>query len=434
MRHHCGIDFGTSNSVISVISTPSGGQTRGDSGAAAERHESLLEPSVMFFPANDHSAAERHIGQAGIERYLASHMNGRFFQSVKTLLPDPDFLHTRINGKPFKPEDLVAAMLRHLRTAMEARLNAPLDSLVLGRPARFSTDPARDRVAQDRLERAAKQAGFTGVSFELEPIAAAWAYERTLAKPELVLVGDFGGGTSDFTIMRLDPARSGRSERQEDILGTAGVYVGGDAFDSDIMRSRVIEHFGSRATFESFGKQLPVPVHIFNTICRWEQIHFLKTNKAREEIREMMHGSTDRAGLQRLLLLIEKDLSYGLTKAVQKAKHNLSDKEDAAVFYRVPEFTIAQALSRRDFEAAIDGHVQVIRDCTAEVLAQGGLRPSDISAVFLTGGSSRVLAIRGHFERLFGAGKVHIDSDQFMSVAHGLALKARELDRALAPY
>lgn len=384
----------------------------------------------MFFPANAHSAAERHLGQAAIERYLASGMSGRFFQSVKTLLPDPDFLHTRINGKPFKPEDLVAAMLRHLRTAMEARLDAPLDSLVLGRPACFSTLPERDRLAQDRLERAARQAGFRHIAFELEPIAAAWAYERTLRHEATVLVGDFGGGTSDFTIMRLDPRRSGRTDRLGDILGTAGVYVGGDAFDADIMRAGVIDHFGARATFESFGQQLPVPVHIFNTICRWEQIHFLKSNKAREEIREMLHGCSDRAGLQRLQLLIEKDLAYGLVKAVQKAKHKLSEADDAAIFYRVPEFTLSQYLTRQDFDTAIESDVDAIRRCTAAVLAQAGLAPGDIQAVFLTGGSSRVLAIRRHFEQLFDPARVHVDSDQFMSVAHGLALKARELDQA----
>jgi hypothetical chaperone protein len=248
-----------------------------------------------------------------------------------------------------------------------------------------------------------------------------------------VLVGDFGGGTSDFTVMRLDPARRGRPGRQDDILGTSGVYVGGDAFDAGIMRSGIVDHFGAKASFESFGKQLPVPVHIFNTICRWEQIHFLKTNKAREEIREMMHGCTDRAGLKRLLLLVEKDLAYGLVKAVQKAKHKLSEAEDAAVFYRVPEFTVAQAITRAGFEAAIEPEVQAIRDCTAEVLAQSGLQPESISAVFLTGGSSRVPAIRRHFEAMFGPDRVHIDSDQFMSVAHGLALKARELDRVAEP-
>lgn len=417
MEHFCGIDFGTSNSVISIISPHDGKLST----------TSLMEPSVMFFPARDQTSAERYMGNQAIERYLASGMNGRFFQSVKTLLPDPDFLFTRINGKPFKVEDLVAAVLRHLRIEMEKKIQAPLESLVLGRPARFSIIPERDQLAQDRLERAARQAGFRHIQFELEPIAAAYSYEREISQAQLVLVGDFGGGTSDFTIMRLDPARRNRSGRQDDILATGGVYVGGDAFDADIMRQKVIRNFGSEATYESYGQHLPVPCHIFNTICQWDRIHFLKSVKSREEIRSMMSGSSDRAGIERLLQLIEQDLSWGLTKSVQSAKHELSSLDDSRLHYEVPAFTISENLSLAEFNQAISRNVSAIQRCTEEVLRDSGVAHRDISAVFLTGGSSRVRQIKHFFHELFGEAKVHIDTNQFVSIAQGLSLKALEL-------
>lgn len=409
----CGLDFGTSNSVISLAGTGT--------------DESCMEPSLIHFPPSREGALERHVGQEAVDRYLESGMAGRFFQSVKTLLPDPDFLHTRVNGKPMKPEDLVAVVLRHLRTVMEERIRSPLDSVVLGRPARFSTLPERDRLAQDRLEKAARQAGFTNVAFELEPIAAAWAYERTLEKEELVLVGDFGGGTSDFTVVRLSPDRAGQGDRTGDILGSGGVYLGGDTFDRRIMEEWVIPHFGSGSTWESFGQQLPVPVHLYTTLCRWEQIHFLKTGKAREEIREMIRSCREPAGLRRFLLLVEKDYAWGLVNAVRKAKHKLSDQDDAAVFYKVPEFLIAQGIPRRGFEDGIGGDVDAIRDCVQEVLASAGTTPDRIQSVFLTGGSSRVPAVQAAFAGLFGPDRIRQDQRQFLSIARGLALKAESL-------
>lgn len=418
MEYFCGLDFGTTNSVMTLNWTDQDGLTH---------EETIMEPSVMFFPAGSKTGTERYVGTEAIEQYLASGMNGRFFQSVKTLLPDPDFLFTRVNGKAMKVEDLVAVVIRYLRTRMEERCGFPLDRVVLGRPARFSALPDRDALAQERLERAAGQAGFVHIVCELEPIAAAYAYERTVSKAQLVLVGDFGGGTSDFTLMRVDPAKVGQSDRAGDILGTGGVYVGGDAFDADIMATRIVHRFGSNATYESYGKHLRVPQHLFRTICRWDQIHFLKTLKYKEEIRTMLSGSSDRPGIERLIALIEHDRAYGLTKAIQRSKHHIADHEQSLIAFKTPEFSIAETLTRESFNQAIGDNVARIDNCVNEVLAQSGLRETDISAVFLTGGSSRVGLIRDLFTRRFGTERVHIDSDQFMSIAHGLCLKSREL-------
>lgn len=418
MEYFCGLDFGTTNSVMTLSWTD---------GAGTARTETLMEPSVMFFPSGSKTGTERYVGQEAIEQYLASGMNGRFFQSVKTLLPDPDFLFTRVNGKAMKVEDLVAVVIRYLRTRMEERCGFALSTVVLGRPARFSTLPERDTLAQERLERAARQAGFSQIVCELEPIAAAYAYERTVGTPQLVLVGDFGGGTSDFTLMRVDPAKVGQSDRASDILGTGGVYVGGDAFDADIMATRIVHRFGANATYESYGKHLRVPQHLFRTICRWDQIHFLKTLKYKEEIRTMLPGSSDRAGIERLIALIEHDRAYGLTKAIQRSKHHIADHEQSLIAYKTPEFSIAETLTRQNFNQAIAENVTSIKTCVDEVLAQAKLGEADIAAVFLTGGSSRVGLIRELFTRRFGLDKVHIDSDQFVSIAHGLCLKAREL-------
>jgi hypothetical chaperone protein len=413
----CGIDFGTSNSVVSVL--PAG---KPDAGP-----DSLMEPTVVFFPNDRETTVNRFIGDAAIRSYLSHGLDGRFFQSFKALLPDRTFRSTKINGKDFKIEDLVAYVLRHLKTAMEERHGVTIRSAVLGRPARFSEDPEEDALAERRLEKAARQAGLTDVRFEFEPIAAAYAYERTIRRPELVLVGDFGGGTSDFTIMNLDPAVAADRDRSADIIGTSGVYIGGDAFDASILGLKLREYFGYGSTFESFGRHLPVPNHYYALLSQWSRLSLLKSMREREELKDILVSADDRPSVQRLVDLIEHDLGYPLSRSIESAKCRLSSAEAAAIDFASPYFSFRKDLSRAEFETAIAGQLDRIEACVADLLARTDVAPGRIASVFLTGGSSKIPCLIARFARLFPDSAIHSDSNQFISIARGLALKARSL-------
>lgn len=434
MAHFCGIDFGTSNSVVTLVQE-----------TATGRDVPLVsrEPSLMFFAEDAESTATRYCGRRALERYIASGMRGRFFQSVKSILPDPGFTVTRVNGKPFRAEDLVAVMLRYLREEAELLAGVPITRAAIGRPARFSDDPDRERSAQDRLELAVSKAGFTDAVYELEPVAGAYAYAAgpsvsfaagAAGSPGVgvVFVADHGGGTSDFTIMELSTDAAGRPTAQS-VLATHGIRAGGDDFDGAIMWNRLVDQFGHGSNFESFGKLLPVPVHIFHIISRWDQIHFLKTLSYREELRTYLASSDNPIAIRRLIKLVEEDLGYFVFRAIESAKIDLSSSPESTVDYENGKLRIHERLTRQEFDAYIGDYIARIGEAVDATLeraceARGG--PMEIDAVFMTGGSARVPAVRDVLVSRFGEDRIIDDADQFQSVSRGLALVAR--DRGLA--
>jgi hypothetical chaperone protein len=411
MALYCGLDFGTSNSVITVL--------RDDGGKAS--FSSVRQPSLMFFPEDRESTVVRYCGQQALDEYIRAGLRGRFFQSIKTVLHDPGFLATTINGKRFSAEDLVAVMLRYLRTTMEAQVGEPITHAVVGRPARFSDLDSDDALAEERLQRAAEQAGLESIVLEYEPVAGARAYGDRPGSSGVVFVADHGGGTSDFTVMDL-----GGGPGAERILATHGVRVGGDDFDAEIVWNRLTGHFGYGTTYESWGKRLPVPVHIYRIICRWDQIHFLKTLKYRDELRYFRRGAEEPAAIERLIELIENDLGYFLYQAVEAAKFELSDGPAGGIRFQHGSINLDETVGVASFEAYIRTHIRRTEEAVAETLSRAQLTPDRIDTVFLTGGSSRVPAVKDVFRRLFGAQRVMSDVDEFMSVSRGLALSARE--------
>lgn len=430
MTHFCGIDFGTSNSVVTVLSI------RADGGV--ERRVAR-EPSLMFFPDDPESTAERYCGSRALDEYVRRGMHGRFFQSVKTILPDHGFTVTRINGKPFTAEDLVAVMIRYLREEAERLAGVPIRRAVIGRPARFSDDPASEDLAQERLERAVAQAGIEEAHFELEPVAGAYAYDRVGAGvddlPRTVLVADHGGGTSDFTVMELGADGDDRPVAER-VLATHGIRAGGDDFDGAIMWNRLVEHFGYGTYYESFGRMLPVPVHIFHIISRWDQIHFLKTLAYREELRGYLRSSDNPIPIRRLIMLVEEDLGYFVFQAIEAAKIALSTDEASSVDYEHGKLRIHEPITRAEFDGYIADYVGRIDEAVGHTLTLASLArgeepaaPVRVDAAFLTGGSSRVHAVRAVVARRVGSQRIVDDVDQFQSVSHGLALAA--VDRGL---
>jgi hypothetical chaperone protein len=406
-----GIDFGTTNSALSVYRNGRVELVAVDDGA--------LMRSVLYF--ND----EREIfaGQEAIRQYVEDGATGRFMQSIKTFLPNTSFISTEVFGRLYTIEDLVALILRKIKSRGEAHVGCTVDSVVLGRPVVFSRDAAKDAVAEERLERAARKAGFRRVWFQYEPVAAALTFEETLPAGEekVVFIGDFGGGTSDFSVIRVRGGAHGRSDRRGDVLSLGGVYVAGDKFDSQIMWDKVAQHFGRHARYRTMGKDewITVPKSIVYTLCQWHRIPLLRARTTREHIRLIKESTDDRPAIEHLENIINDNYGFFLFQAIEKAKCELSSQEQAVIRFTEHELEIGEVIGKDEFEEINSENFQRIAVCIDEVVRQSGLSTSQMDTVFLTGGTSRIPHIQSLFAERFGRDKLE-NKDAFTSVVHGL--------------
>jgi len=405
-NHVYGIDFGTSNSVLAIVNTSS-----------RQLVNTISENSVIYFC----DAETHYIGKQAIAQYLQHNMQGRLLKSIKTLLPQPGFTFTYIFGKKYTAEDLVCLILSCLKQKADALIGEKVDEVVLGRPVVFSEEPEKDKLAEERLIRAAKKAGFTKIQLQYEPIAAGFLYEQSVQKPETVLIGDFGGGTSDFTLMKLDSARQGQSDRRQDIIRTAGIHIGGDDFDAAVMWNRLTPYFGYGLKYESYGKMLDLPVHIFRTLCQWEQMAFLKEGRLRKSLDAYYLQTNKNIALLRLMQLIDNNLGFSLFQSIEKAKIELSAACLTRLQFSGGTISIDDALERQSFDNCIQPDINHIDHFLENFLTAANINPEAIDNVFITGGASSVAAVLEIFLKRFPAHKVHA-GDNFNSVAQGLAL------------
>ena len=288
-----GLDFGTTNSAIAVASA---GQHATLATFAAGSDTITSFRSILYFPARERYSQQKTETQAGpeaIDSYLDADTKGRLIVSIKSYLASPLFTSTSINGRNYTLEDLIAIILRRLRTAAMEQFGTAASQVVLGRPVRFSgaENEADEQLALQRLKKAAELAGFQQISFELEPVAAAYQYETQLDHDELVLIGDFGGGTSDFTLARLGPSR--KTAGHNPVLGTSGVAIAGDTFDSRIMMRLVAPKLGLGSHYISLGKELPVPVWVYSQLSSWHHRFLLKEPKTMAVLREVKNQATE---------------------------------------------------------------------------------------------------------------------------------------------
>jgi hypothetical chaperone protein len=411
-----GIDFGTTNSSIA--------RRVGDSvelvrfpflGGTTESYRSLL-----YLDKSKNKLAS-WTGPAGIEHFLTRESPGRLIQSLKSFLSSRTLLSTEVFGVRVTIEDLIARILRDLREHAERAFDAPITSAIAGRPVRFvgaETD-ADNTYAEGRLRAAYQLAGFTHVEFELEPVAAAHFYESTLDHEELILIGDFGGGTSDFSLIRVGP----RGRRNADLVGNAGVGIAGDAFDAKIVRHLVSPHLGAGTQMRSLDKTLPVPTWVYAKLERWHHLSFLKARGTMNLLASVRAQAVEPEKIEALIHLVNEDLGYNLHQAVQKTKCALSTSRSARFHLSDGVIEIDTAAKRSSFEKWIGGELREVEKCVDELLRGSGVHASKVDKVFLTGGSSFVPAVRRIFEQRFGADKIET-GNEFTSVAQGLALKA----------
>jgi hypothetical chaperone protein len=410
-----GIDFGTSNSAVTIWNATTRALVRDPRIAG-------VDASFLYFP----KAAGRSgpvLGNAAKRRYVEDEMRGRFFQAIKTILPFTTFTETVIDNQTYTIEDLIAIFLKHLKTRADAVTGQDVKRVVLGRPAVFSTEPAEDELAEERLRRSAQLAGFSEIHFQYEPIAAAFAYEARIRKPERVLVGDFGGGTSDFTVVQLDPARQGLTDRMGDILATGGLPVAGNKYDAATMWHKVTPRFGRGATYDSWGKQLEVPDSLYRTICQWDQIVFLRNAKKLDLLWRLTGLSNDPPAFERFQALITENQGFALFQVIEAAKIALTTQLTTPIVFTHPRIPIDLHLTRSEFNKNSADLTAQITGYLDTFLAGAGLAPADIETVFLTGGTSLIRSLRAEFVTRFGEEKLR-DGDEFTSVADGLALSA----------
>jgi hypothetical chaperone protein len=425
-----GLDFGTTNSAIAV-STPDGSTTLATFAGAGYRTTTFR--SVLYFDPEMRTPNRKPRAIAGpeaIDSYLKADTRGRLMQSMKSHLSSRLFRDTYVFGEKYTLEDLIAIILGELRAAAEAQFGDLGSSVVVGRPVHFSGagSAAEDGFALSRLQAALQWAGFDKIVFEYEPVAAAYEFESQLDHDELILIADFGGGTSDFSLMQVGPSVRRRGHTAQDILGTDGVAIAGDTFDSKIVRHAVAPRLGQGSEYRSaFNKILPVPAWLYTNLERWHYLSFLKSQRTMQMLTELRLQAFEPEKIAALIHVVEDDLGYHLYRAVEHTKIELSEREASVLAFWDAALSIEHPVRREQFEGWVGEEIATIAACLDRLLAQTGIASSDIGSVFMTGGSSFVPAVRRLFEDRFGAARIR-SGGELTSVAKGLALRALDLD------
>jgi hypothetical chaperone protein len=429
MRQVIGLDFGTTNSAVAV--TMPDGRTvlatfEGDG------HRTTTFRSVLYFDPEVKTPDRKPRAVAGpeaISSYLKADTRGRLMQSMKSHLASRLFRETYVFGEKYTLEDLIAMILRELRAAAEAQFGDLGASVVVGRPVHFSGAGSEedDAFALSRLRAALELVGFEEIVFEFEPVAAAYEFESQLDHDELILIADFGGGTSDFSLMQVGPTVRRRGHAASDILGTEGVPIAGDAFDGKIVRFLIAPRLGRGSSYRSpFNKVLPVPSWLYTNLERWHHLSFLKSKKTMQILDELRLQAFEPDKIDALIHLIDQDLGYHLYRAVEHTKIELSEQDVSRFVFHDGALAIEEPVTRCQFEDWIADELQAIAACIDRLLERTGVSASDVGSVFMTGGSSFVPAVRRLFEERFGAARIR-SGGELTSVARGLALRA--LDR-----
>ncbi|SKA39304.1 hypothetical chaperone protein [Enhydrobacter aerosaccus] len=409
----CGLDFGTSNSAIGVARD----------GAAAlapiEGNDTLM-PSALFFDYE--TKGQVLFGNEAIAAYVGQ-TEGRLMRALKSLLGSPLIdEETSLGGRKVALTEVVEIFVRHLKGKAEAFAGREITTVVHGRPVRFvDNDDKADARAQTVLEGITRRAGFRDIRFVYEPIAAAHHYEQTIQHEEVVLVADIGGGTSDFSIIRVGPQLRERADRSRDVLATAGVHIGGTDFDSALSLAAVMPLLGLGTRLVE--KNLPMPNAPYHELATWATINFAYTYRNERALAELAALACEPEKVERLLTVVQHRLGHRLALAVEEAKIGLSVEKRAGVPLAFIEPGFAATATRVDFDRAIEADMEQLYKTAGDCIAAAGLGPSGIDTVFLTGGSSRVPAVRVAIGRAAPSARVAGKSD-LLSVALGLTQMA----------
>ena len=418
-----GIDFGTTNTVLALA---------GANGPAqlvkfpAPEGELFAFRSCLSFYAPPDLPQERSVaaGPWAIEAYVEDPAETRFIQSFKSFAAQASFTETQILGRRYRFEDLLSTFLLKVRDYADAALGEIPERVIVGRPVSFVGAHPDERLALERYEIAFKRMGVREVLYAYEPVGAAFFFARELDHDATVLVGDFGGGTSDFSIIRFERHAG---ELRATPLGRAGVGVAGDAFDYRIIDRLVSPELGKGSSYTSMGKVLPVPNRWYAAFARWDQLALMRASRDMREIRKLARDAVEPEKIERLIEVLDENYGYRLYRAVSKLKEALSFEPQAEFRFEAGSIEIAAPVARAEFEGWITPELHLIEGAVDRALANAGLPPEGVDRVFLTGGSSLVPAVRAIFHRRFAADRIETGAE-LESIAAGLALMGRERD------
>lgn len=405
-----GIDFGTSNSAVSALGAD------GVARLVRLEGEHTHLPTAVFFNAEGRSI---HFGREAVQLYLQG-VDGRLMRSLKSLLGSSLLQEqTAVPEGVVSFQDVIARFLKELRTRAARELGAVPDRVTIGRPVHFVDDaPERDRQAQASLTEAALAAGFREVGFELEPIAAAFDYERRIDREQRVLIVDIGGGTSDFTLVRLGPERVSQADRQADILATSGVHIGGTDYDRRLSLGEVMPLLG----FGHLGPQgREVPSPVFFDLSTWHLINWLYSAKAMRQAQDLRTNYADPRLHRRLMTVLEERLGHRIAAEVETAKIRASINDASAdIDLDAVERGLVAPLEPAAMARHLDPLLQQVLRSAHDCVTLAGVDESTVDALYLTGGSSALRPFQAALRASFPGTRV-VEGDLFGGVASGLA-------------
>ena len=407
----CGLDFGTSNSAFALAE---GGKV----GLVPLEGGQVTMPSAVFFNADDNQTI---FGRQAVEQYLDGY-TGRLMRSLKSILgSDLITESTQIGAKKLYFREIIGLFAGHLKTVGEKAAKSPLENIVVGRPVFFVDDnPVADKRAQDELEAIIKAQGFKHISFEYEPIAAARDYESSIAKEELVLIADIGGGTSDFSVIRLSPEARTRDDRSKDILGNGGIHIGGTDFDRQFSMNAVMPEMGYKTMLQ---RGLTMPMGYYTMLSTWHLINSLYTQKNISGVKGLKADAQRKDLVQRLITTVVEQRGHDIATKVEASKIALSDAKSTKMDLGIIEEGWQLKLTTKDLMDAIDTDIERIAKASLKTVAEAGLKPDQIETIFMTGGSTGLPGFEKAIKKVFPKSAI-IYGDRFSSVAKGLGLSA----------
>ncbi|MFD2647864.1 Hsp70 family protein [Devosia albogilva] len=413
---YCGLDFGTSNSTLGHI----GASGQPELVTLEEDHRTI--PSVLFFGFEDDGL---YFGRAAVSEYVSG-ADGRLMRSLKSVLGTPLFSdRTRVKARQLGFGEIIGSFVGELRRRAEQALGVDLTQVVLGRPVHFVDDDAEaDRAAQDQLEAAVRAQGFDEIAFQFEPIAAALDYERQVNAEKLALIVDLGGGTSDFSLVRVAPERRGLADRSGDILATAGVHIGGTDFDRLLAMARIMPELGLGTRTRDGKRHLPVAPYV--ELSTWHRINRLYDAKALRDLRSTAREAARPELVETMVMLVEERLAHRLIGAVEEAKIALSSAEEVEFDFGVRDRHIAVTITVAELGAAIADSVRRLEATVGEVLRRAGVDGGAVDSLILTGGSTLVPAVANRLRALFPEAEL-VRTDVLGSVGLGLTLEAERV-------